>query len=55
MDNHSQWHEIDALVLGRRRLHLIKLKHYTGLLQGSETNWVRTTLGGKKRTQRCCC
>ncbi|MGW0022629.1 protein kinase domain-containing protein [Rhodococcus sp. NPDC003382] len=52
MDNHGQWHEIDALVLGRRRLHLVELKHYTGLLQGSETNWVRTTLGGKKRTQR---
>ncbi|OLL18358.1 serine/threonine protein kinase [Rhodococcus sp. M8] len=52
MDNHGQWHEIDALVLGRRRLHLVELKHYTGLLQGTETSWVRTTLGGKTRTQR---
>ncbi|MGV9720200.1 protein kinase domain-containing protein [Nocardia beijingensis] len=52
MDNHGQWHEIDALVLGRRRLHLIELKHYTGELRGSETSWVRTTLGGKTRTQR---
>ncbi|WP_242496868.1 NERD domain-containing protein [Rhodococcus sp. Q1] len=52
MDNHGQWHEIDALVLGRRRLHLVELKHYTGVLQGTETNWVRTTLGGKTRTQR---
>ena len=24
MDNHGQWHEIDALVLGRRRLHLVE-------------------------------
>lgn len=52
MDNHGQWHEVDALVLGRRRLHLIELKHYTGVLRGSETNWIRTTLGGKTRTQR---
>ncbi|MGC5163001.1 protein kinase domain-containing protein [Rhodococcus sp. DT1] len=52
MDNHGQWHEIDALVLGRRRLHLVELKHYTGVLQGTETSWVRTTLGGKTRTQR---
>ncbi|WP_063049767.1 protein kinase domain-containing protein [Nocardia arthritidis] len=52
MDNHGQWHEIDALVLGRRRLHLLELKHYTGVLRGSETSWVRTTLGGKTRTQR---
>ncbi|WP_337200989.1 protein kinase domain-containing protein [Rhodococcus rhodochrous] len=52
MDNHGQWHEIDALVLGRRRLHLVELKHYTGVLRGTETNWVRTTLGGKTRTQR---
>lgn len=53
MDNHGRWHEIDALVLGRRRLHLIELKHYTGVLRGSETSWVRTTRpGGKERTQR---
>ena len=53
MDNHGQWHEIDALVLGRRRLHLIELKHYTGVLQGTEANWVRTIPGrNKRRTQR---
>ncbi|WP_189094608.1 protein kinase domain-containing protein [Nocardia jinanensis] len=52
MDNHGQWHEIDALVLGRRRLHLIELKHYTGVLRGSETSWVRSTPGGRPRTQR---
>ncbi|MFD2157214.1 NERD domain-containing protein [Rhodococcus jostii] len=44
MDNHGQWHEVDALVLGRRRLHLVELKHFTGLLRGTETSWVRTTL-----------
>lgn len=52
MDNHGQWHEIDALVLGRRRLHLIELKAYTGLLQGTEQSWIVTSLNGKKRTQR---
>ena len=26
MDNHGQWHEIDALVLGRRRLHLVVMR-----------------------------
>ncbi len=40
MDNHGQWHEIDALILGRRRLHLVELKAYTGVLQG-----VRDELG----------
>ncbi|MFC8385747.1 protein kinase [Nocardia sp. NPDC057272] len=52
MDNHGQWHEIDALVLGRRRLHLIELKHYVGKLSGTESSWVRTLPSGKKRTQR---
>ncbi|WP_051714485.1 protein kinase domain-containing protein [Nocardia rhamnosiphila] len=52
MDNHGQWHEVDALVLGRRRLHLVELKHYTGELRGSETSWIRTIRGGKPRTQR---
>ncbi|MGN7158135.1 protein kinase domain-containing protein [Dietzia cercidiphylli] len=52
MDNHGQWHEIDALVLGRRRLHLVELKAYTGVLQGTETSWVRTTMGGRTQTQR---
>ncbi|SFA56417.1 Serine/threonine protein kinase [Rhodococcoides kroppenstedtii] len=52
MDNHGQWHEIDALVLGRRRLHLVELKSYTGVLQGNENSWVRTTPGGRTHTQR---
>ncbi|MFH5230376.1 protein kinase domain-containing protein [Antrihabitans spumae] len=52
MDNHGQWHEIDALVLGRRRLHLVELKSYSGELRGTESSWVRKTPGGKIRTQR---
>ncbi|WP_237172337.1 NERD domain-containing protein, partial [Prescottella equi] len=52
MDNHGLWHEVDALVLGRRRLHLIELKHFQGRLGGSETNWVRQLPNGKIRTQR---
>ncbi|WP_138997409.1 protein kinase domain-containing protein [Rhodococcus zopfii] len=52
MDNHGIWHEVDALVLGRRRVHLIELKHFVGRLGGNETNWVRTLPSGKLRTQR---
>ncbi|WP_237172609.1 protein kinase domain-containing protein [Prescottella equi] len=52
MDNHGLWHEVDALVLGRRRLHLIELKHFQGRLGGTETNWVRQLPSGKVRTQR---
>lgn len=52
LDNHGQWHEVDALVLGRRRLHLIELKHFQGVLRGDENNWVRTLPSGAQRTQR---
>ncbi|MFI7171644.1 protein kinase domain-containing protein [Rhodococcoides fascians] len=52
MDNHGQWHEIDALVLGRRRLHLVELKNYNGVLQGTETSWIRTMMSGRTHTQR---
>ena len=52
MDNHGIWHEVDALVLGRRRVHLIELKHFVGRLGGNETNWVRKLPNGKLRTQR---
>lgn len=52
MDNHGQWHEVDALVLGRRRLHLIELKHYVGALSGTESSWVRTLPNGKRWTLR---
>jgi serine/threonine protein kinase len=52
MDNHGLWHEVDALVLGRRRLHLVELKHFLGTLRGTETNWVRTLPSGKIRAQK---
>ena len=41
MDLKGRWHEIDLLVLGRGRLHLIELKHYEGVLGGTEHSWVR--------------
>ncbi|GAA1393344.1 BREX system serine/threonine kinase PglW [Luteococcus peritonei] len=41
-DGHGHWHEVDALVLGRRRLHLVELKYYSGLLQGTDTDWFRS-------------
>ncbi len=47
MDEQGNWHEIDALVLGRGRLHLVELKHYRGVLRGSETSWQRNN-----RTER---
>jgi hypothetical protein len=29
-DGQGKWHEVDLLVLGRRRLHLVELKYYSG-------------------------
>lgn len=40
-DGHGRWHEVDALVLGRGRLHLIELKYYSGRLRGNDTLWLR--------------
>ncbi|WP_432558178.1 BREX system serine/threonine kinase PglW [Granulicoccus sp. GXG6511] len=41
-DSSGRWHECDALVLGRRRLHLIELKYYSGDLHGDDLRWHRT-------------
>src|SRR5260370_21475114 len=35
-DGQGKWHEVDLLVLGRRRLHLVELKYYTGTLRGDD-------------------
>lgn len=40
-DSRGGWHEIDLLVLGRGRLHLIELKAYVGTLRGNEHTWHR--------------
>jgi serine/threonine protein kinase len=40
-DSHGKWHEIDLLVLGRRRLHLVELKYYSGTLRGDDLTWCR--------------
>ncbi|MFZ0160309.1 MAG: BREX system serine/threonine kinase PglW [Kineosporiaceae bacterium] len=40
-DRQGKWHEIDLLVLGRRRLHLVELKHYAGTLRGDDLRWLR--------------
>jgi serine/threonine protein kinase len=40
-DGHGKWHEVDLLVLGRRRLHLVELKYYNGTLRGDDLRWVR--------------
>ena len=40
-DNHGKWHEVDLLVLGRRQLHLVELKYYSGTLRGDDHRWRR--------------
>jgi serine/threonine protein kinase len=40
-DSGGAMHEVDALVLGRGRLHLVELKHYRGTLAGNENKWLR--------------
>jgi Nuclease-related domain len=40
-DRHGKWHEADLLVLGRRRLHLVELKYYSGTLRGDDLTWRR--------------
>ncbi|SOD73546.1 nuclease-like protein [Jatrophihabitans sp. GAS493] len=40
-DGQGKWHEIDALVLGERRLHLVELKHYQGDIGGNAYVWQR--------------
>ena len=40
-DGQGRWGEVDLLVLGRRRLHLVELKYYTGTLRGDDLTWLR--------------
>ncbi|SRR6266542_4212254 len=40
-DRAGKWYEVDALVLGERRLHLIELKHYRGAITGNAYRWRR--------------
>jgi serine/threonine protein kinase len=40
-DGQGKWHEVDLLVLGRRRLHLVELKYYRGTLRGDDLTWRR--------------
>jgi len=40
-DRHGKWHEVDLLVLGQRRLHLVELKYYSGTLRGDDLTWRR--------------
>jgi len=41
MDSGGGWNEVDALILGRGRLHLVELKHYSGTLAGNQRQWLR--------------
>ena len=40
-DNSGTWHEVDLLLLGRRRLHLVELKYYHGTISGNDLTWSR--------------
>src|SRR5487761_1076238 len=40
-DSHGKWSEVDLLVLGQRRLHLVELKYYSGTLRGDDLTWLR--------------
>jgi hypothetical protein len=40
-DRHGKWHEVDLLVLGQRRLHLVELKYYSATLRGDDHTWLR--------------
>jgi serine/threonine protein kinase len=40
-DGQGKWHEVDAIVLGRRQMHLIELKYYAGTLRGNDQQWLR--------------
>jgi Nuclease-related domain len=40
-DNHGRWHEVDLLVIGQRRIHLVELKYYSGTLRGDDHTWLR--------------
>ncbi|WP_336820104.1 protein kinase domain-containing protein [Gordonia sp. MMO-8] len=52
MDSHGGWNEIDALVLGRSRLHMVELKSYNGVLSGNEQMWTLTGRSRHPRSQR---
>jgi serine/threonine protein kinase len=40
-DDQGKWHEVDLLVLGSYRLHLIELKYYSGVVTGDDLTWRR--------------
>ena len=40
-DSRGRWHEVDLLLLGHGRLHLIELKYYSGVLRGDDQRWTR--------------
>lgn len=44
IDDNGQWHEVDALVVGQRQVHLVELKNWSGTLTGNEHRW--ETMGG---------
>lgn len=52
IDNHGQWHEVDALVVGRGRIHLVELKSWEGLFRGNEHQLEVTNRHGHKTRQR---
>ena len=46
-DRNGRWYEVDLLVLGQRRLHLVELKYYSGNLRGNDQTWLRDGHGAE--------
>lgn len=49
-DSHGYWYEVDALVVGRRQIHLLELKAFSGELSGDEHSWYHLDRLGQRRT-----
>jgi hypothetical protein len=53
LDGQGQRHEIDVHVSGRGRLHLLKLKAFTGMItDGNGQTRSVLSMGGRRQTQR---
>jgi hypothetical protein len=48
-DEQGKWHEVDAIVLGQRRMHLLELKYYFGTLRDNDHQWLT---GIRPKTRR---
>lgn len=50
-DSRGAWHEVDLILLTPATLYLIELKHYFGVLRGSDRVWERVVSGRPPRRE----